>query len=425
MMEPSKPNPEKPAKKGRKKQPQIKVGDANVNDLLATIDEARRKEIEQEEKRSRMAKEIARFRWGIAQHVHRLQDGKTKMDFNSRPFQRDILQDESTDIIIYGAAQFGKSEILICHAVTCAGLCGLKVLWVISKADKRNKFVSDRIDPCFGTIPAYKKMLEQAHSRAAKSDSTGLKHFGDGAINFVYATAYREFTTYAVDVGIIDEHQECDQQNLKKIDDRMSGSDWGFLMRVGHPSVDGTEENANLDWLYQNSDKRIWKVPCPTCKKTVELDWHRHVIHEVKNKSGGIVSVKPRDQEWKPNSPLDMRPICDECFRPMDRLSSKGFWEAQSPDVPRHGYNLGNLYNPSPTCRLSRLYERYLNARHNPSDMAEFFNKVLGKPFSLVAEKINESMLTMCSTGDGGVVPYRFVPAGSMDWRILDQEVAA
>ena len=314
-----------------------------------------------------------------------------------------------------------NTEVLICHAVTCAGLCGLKVLWVISKADKRNKFVSDRINPCFGTVPAYKKMYEVAQARAAKSDSTGLKHFGDGAINFVYATADREFTSYAVDVGIIDEHQECDAQNLKKIDDRMSGSDWGFLMRVGHPSTDGTEENQNLSYLYDQSDRRHWVVPCPTCGKVQELDWHTHVVAEERNKLGGIVSVKPRDQEWRPDSPLDMRPVCNECFRPMNRLSHKGYWEPQRPGVPRHGYRLGNIYNPSPTCRLSRLYDRYLGCRHNATDMQEFFNKVLGLPFALGSEKINETMLMACASGSSGVVPYRFVPASVMQWKKVDE----
>lgn len=368
-----------------------------------------------------MAKKVAQYRLYLAQHVHLLKDGRTKMDLASRPFQERILADDATDIVIYGSSQWGKTEVLICHAAACAGVCGLNVMWVSSTAQKRNKFVADRINPAFGTVPMYKKMFEQAQSRSAKSDSTGLKHFGDGSINFVYATSEREFTSYAIDVGVIDEHQDCHQENIRMIESRMAGSDWGFMMRVGHPDVDGSDERQNLDYLFKNSDQRLWKVPCPTCRAEIEIDWWQHVVHEERNKYGGILNVRPRDEEWKPGSVLDMRPICDECHRPMNRLSPHGFWQPQKPGHVRHGYNLGNIYNPAPTNRLGKLFEMYLLARHSPGLMSEFVNKFLGKCWSLNAEKISQDMIAACASGQAGVAPYRFHPASIVNWKRNDE----
>jgi phage terminase large subunit GpA-like protein len=405
---------------------QIVVGDTpSVRDLLAAISEDRRIEIEREERRAEMAQKIAQYRWAIASSIHKLKDGRSKLNFESHPFQPTILQDPATDMIIYGSAQWGKSEILIAHAMSSAGICGMSLIWVISKKEKRDKFVADRINPCIESNPHYRKMMETARVRGANADSTGLKHIGEGSINFVYATTENEFTTYSGTSVIVDEHQECPLVNLRQLDNRMSGTEWGYFMRVGHPDLEGTEENANLDYLYQMSDRRVWQVPCPFCRVPQELNWEDHVVAVTRNRSGGITKIVPRDQEWSPSSVLDMRPVCRECHAPMIRLTKRAEWVATNPGVSRHGYNLGNIYNPSPMCALSKLFERYLSARHSPNDMKEFYNKVLGKPFSMGTEKITEAMLGNCSTGEmTGVAPYRFVSISQMDWRRAE-EIAA
>jgi hypothetical protein len=548
----------------------IQVGETpSVRDLLAAISEDRRIEIEREERRAEMAQKIAQYRWAIASSIHKLKDGRSKLNFDSHPFQPTILQDPATDMIIYGSAQWGKpapncslihtpfgwitmgdvkvgdlvstidggsapvthvfdkprrniyrlftndgewadaaeehdwevhdshgnvevmttiaidrwlrmgerlwlpdakvgntievknrrivnvqsrgetdcrcimvdhpshlyvtnnyivthnSEILIAHAMSSAGICGMNLIWVISKKEKRDKFVADRINPCIESNPHYRKMMETARVRGANADSTGLKHIGEGSINFVYATTENEFTTYSGTSVIVDEHQECPLVNLRQLDNRMSGTEWGYFMRVGHPDLEGTEENANLDYLYQMSDRRVWQVPCPFCKVPQELNWEDHVVAVTRNRSGGITKIVPRDQEWSPSSVLDMRPVCRECHAPMIRLTKRADWIATNPGISRHGYNLGNIYNPSPMCALSKLFERYLSARHSPNDMKEFYNKVLGKPFSMGTEKITEAMLGNCSTGEmTGVAPYRFVSISQMDWRRAE-EIAA
>lgn len=308
-----------------------------------------------------------------------------------------------------------NSEWMICD-IAASAAWGLKVLVVISKYDKRDKFAAARLDPCFKTVKWYKRMVDLAKGAGRTSDSTRLKHFGDGSINLVAATADRDFTSYAADKVDIDEHQECDQENLAKVDDRMSGSPFRFLWRIGHPDIEGTEENQNLDWLYQHSDRRKWHVPCGTCGQLQVLDWWNHVIHEVRNKHGGIVSLKPRDNEWRRGGKLDMRPVCIHCHRPMNRLSRKGEWVVEDPEAERHGYKLSNLYNANK--RLAELFEQYNVRRHNPALMKEFVNKQLGETFTMSGSRINDTILQMCSSGENsGIAPYRFVPAGAIQWK--------
>jgi hypothetical protein len=316
-----------------------------------------------------------------------------------------------------------NTEWMICDIAASAAL-GLKVLVVISKYDKRDKFAAGRLDPCFSVVPFYKKMIDIAKARGGKSDSTRLKHFGDGSINLVAATADRDFTSYAADKVDTDEYQECKQDNLKMIDDRLSGSPFRLMWRLGHPTIDGTEENGNLDYLYKNSDQRIWKIPCLTCGEFQVMNWWDHIVGETRNKHGGIVSLKPRDQEWQPGSKLDMRAICTFCHRPMNRLCREGsLWEIRNPGHERHGYKLSNIYNPNK--RLSELFERYSSCRHSASAMGEFVNKQLGETWSQDGSKVTEGMLgTAAKCEFNGITKYRFVPVSHMDWRKIAEEAA-
>lgn len=544
---------------------QIEVGD--TRGALALLDEATQSEIDREGKRAAMAAEIAKHRWTIATNFHRLADGKSKLDFTSRPFLEELYKDDGTNTVVIGSAQYGKrlssdtlvlvpggtkrigdlkfgdkviavdgtiatvlgvyhdddsdmfrvtfrdgrwvdacsehrweisidgrtalattsqirlmlddgisvkvpkpnvegcenidtafesirqienkpgtcilvdhprhlfvtanfvvshnTEFAICDAVATAGICGLPIIWVISKQDKRDRFVKNRIDPCFNTVPFYKKLFEAARDRNAVADSNSVKHFGAGSINFLFATASREFTSIDAGKAIIDEHQECDPQNLARIPDRLSGHLWGMTIALGHPSSPGTESNQNLDWLYKKGDHREWHVPCPHCKEAHILNWQQHCVHEIKNEHGAILEVRPRDEEYRPGpNALDMRPICSTCHRPVFRLSRQGYWKKRHPENAVHSFRLSNIYNVN--VRLDAAFNRYVEARHKPHDMAEFYNKYLGITYSLSGTKIEESMLDTCAAGESsGVAPYKFIPVTEMEWkRVLRHEMS-
>jgi phage terminase large subunit GpA-like protein len=396
--------------------PRIEVGESRFDTsfIVGQLDEIRQKEVAAQLRQATLAQEVARMRWNTAQFAHRLKDGKSKLNFKSHPYQKALYQNDALDLVIYGSTQFGKSEWIVVDLAVSA-MCGLNVLMVTSKKEKQLKFVADRVDPCFHNVDMYRIAMEDAAKRHATADSMSFKHFGPGSINFVYANTDDNFTSYDCDKAIIDEHQDCDIDNIRKVNSRMTGSFYRGIARLGHPSTAGTEENGNLDYLYQNSDRRVWKVPCRTCKKPQVLGWWSHVVQEERGK-GGIISCRPRDLEYKPNGRFDIRPICEECSRPMDRLSDMGDWEAQNPGARRAGFQLSNIYNA--TRRLDDMLGEYRAARHSANAMQDFVNKQLGLPYDMDGSKINESMLRSCASGLGtGVEKYRFVSAQHFIWR--------
>jgi phage terminase large subunit GpA-like protein len=380
------------------------------------FDNLERDEILRYARKREHMKKAAQYRWQIAQRIHRLDTGEP-LNFEEYPYQKDIYQDDAPEIVVMGSVQWGKTEFLVCSAFAMAGM-GLKVFFVCSSLEKRNKFVKDRIDPALTTVPAYIALREQAERDGRLSDGVGLKHFGYGSINLVGSNSKREFTSYRADVAITDEHQDCEQDNLARVDSRLSGSPWQFKIIVGNPRTIGTEENQNLDWQYKQSDQRQWQIPCPRCKELQTLDWLAHFVRQQTNKGGGILSVTPRDEDWDPKGKLDMRPICQFCESPMNRLSKEGLWVPMNPGHPRHGYQLSNLHNCN--VRAAWLFEKYLMAKSSASRLADFWNDQLGKAWNFDGTNITEAMMANCASGDSGIAPYQFT-AGNM---LRLQEVA-
>lgn len=404
--------------------PTIEVGESpkpeNLLDKLSRFaDEARQEELTKQFRRDQAAREIAEARWTIARDIHILEDGESKLDFTDRPYLKALYKDACLDRVVYGSAQWGKTVLLVCDLVACA-MYGLKCLVVISTGPKRDAFSKTRLNPCFEMVPAYQAAIKEAAAKGHEAGNVRVKGFGSGSIALIAATVRKEFTTIPADVVWVDEYQECDQNNLLLLDDRLSGSWFRGLTRIGHPTTDGSEQNGNLDWLYKNSDQRQWLVPCGTCGRSQLLNWWTHIVEEKRNKQGAIISLRPRDQEFAPTSKWDMRAICRYCNRPMNRLTKKGNWHLNHPGVERHGWKLGNLYNPNVT--IKGMYERYSKARHKPHELGEFVNKQLGEAWSVEGSKIEEHILALCADGETGIPPYRFYPVSGLTWRKQLQE---
>jgi phage terminase large subunit GpA-like protein len=383
------------------------------NSFLEELESARREEVFREAARADKMAEIANYRWLIAQKAHRLANG-APLDFDKYPYQREIYQDTALEQVVMGSVQWGKSEFLIASSAAMAAI-GLNVFFVISKYDKRDRFVSSRITPSFREVPLYRKMLEAAKLRNADTDSSRFKHFGMGSINFVGSNSDKDFTSYQADAAIVDEHQECVSSNVSRIDSRMSGSPHRFKIIVGNPRITGTEENSNLDWEYKNTDRRQWHVPCEFCKRMQVLGWWTNFVKEERNRTGAITSVSPLDTEYSTGDRLDMRPVCIECRRPMNRLSRKGRWVQTNPGHLRHGFQLSNLYNVN--VRMDKLYAMYRAGLASPIKMADFVNDQLGLAWNMEGSSISQQMLEACSRGDAcGLQPYRMIPASQLEW---------
>jgi phage terminase large subunit GpA-like protein len=391
------------------------AGEAFAAEALA---EARQKQLLYEARRMEMMSRVAHYRWQIATMFHR-GDKSQPMDLaedGDWPFLREIFQSDATDLVLVGAAGNGKTEFLFVDMIAKAML-GLRCGYVFDTDKKKDKVVGSRWDPTLHSVGFYRKLMEASKAeRSADVDSASFKHIGHGSVNAIGASSDISFTSYRFDAVTVDEHQDCEPENLSKLFDRMTGADWWLRVDAGHPSDPGTEQNKNLDWLFQKSDQRFWNVPCPHCGLYQVMDWWRHFVRVVRNDYGAVLSVKPLDPEWHENAAVEMRPMCIQCHQPMIRLSRHGKWVPRAPGRRARGYSLSNLYNPK--SHMNRMYQQYCAALSNPLLLRLFINRQLGLPDRATGQKITEEMLQTASTCQAaGLEPYALVPARTIQWR--------
>lgn len=371
-------------------------------------------DVQNEARRADMMERVARYRWVIAQKFHQLEDGN-RLDFDKYRFQRQIYQDPAQYQVVSGSVQWGKTEFLICSAIAFA-LCGMGVFYVIDKYEKRDKIVQSRLGPTLESVPIYQQLMKAAKDRGADVDSARFKHIGQGFINFVGSNSPGDFSSYKADVGIVDEHQLCVPENLGKLSFRMMGSDWRFRILVGNPRGRGTQENRNLDYEYSSGTQYEWYIPCDFCNEWQVLGWEKNFVWTEKNPASAIIRWGWQDEDWSPESfPLDLKPLCGYCRRPVNRLHREGRWIAKNPDHPKHTYKLSNLYNPKP--RMQELYDMWSAAVSDPNAMRDFVNDQLGEPYDLDGTQITREMLDAAATCKAtGIQTYKFMPTSQMRW---------
>lgn len=301
--------------------------------------------------------------------------------------------------------------------VAANAICDVPVLYVISKIDKRDRFVGEEVDVNFQSHPYYQACIEMAKKRGADLDSKRQKGFGNTFVNFIGSNSDRDFTSLRAGKSIVDEHDDCVRTNIEKLPDRLSGYPWRFQLDVGHFTEEGGKDDRNLWWKYLQTDQRRWCIPCDKCQKFIEIEWEKHIVIVKRNEKGSIMDVKVRDPLWNNKRQMDPHPMC-ECGAPLNRLHKGGVWIARAPQNDRvgHGYQLSNIYNLN--VPILTALARYQIARNDPSVMKEFMTKYLGLPYTAASTRITDQQILDCTRED--VVPqYQLQRVQSIQWRSL------
>ena len=119
------------------------------------------------------------------------------------------------------------------------------------------QFVINRVDPSISDYHSH--LREEAKERGRKASNLALKHIGpNGAIRYVGSNVRDDFREFPADALVIDEHDECDHENLKYGLDRMEASQWGFEYYMGNPTTHRSEDDPfpTLADRFELADRR-------------------------------------------------------------------------------------------------------------------------------------------------------------------------
>jgi len=312
----------------------------------------------------------------VAKYHHRNVHGKPMAFGDKYRFLIPLYKGLPSSVVYEKSVQCGVSELMIVSALVEASM-GLRILYVMPNIDLRGKFVKDRLDRLLKTIPYYRDLIKYA---IGDSTSIGMKHFGEGLLNFVGSNSPGEFISYPADALLIDEVDKCNQRNLEMAPDRLDASDYKFDTRCGNPTV----ENWGIDAIFKISTQSLWCLRCD-CGKRQTLDFFKNVVEQTGENTYELISGTIEDPDL----------VCTKCGKPIDRLG-KGEWVDQF-ESSKKGYRISQLFSSNVT--LASLVDIFFKSIGNEIKTQLFYNSKLGLPYSSSGSKFTYALLQKHTSG--------------------------
>ena len=328
------------------------------------------------------------FKLWLALKHHRTHKDK-KLDFKKNPFQKQMYLDESPHQVDKKSTQNGKTEYNIVEALSYA-IRGLSVFYVLPTDKLVSRFVKNRFDKSISNTYYYKILERETRIIEGKNkiDSIFLKDIGGGTISFVGSYSSAGFTEFPADVYIIDEVDECNQENIQMGYERLSASEYRYTRKVGNPTI----PEFGIDYEFNLSDQKHWYIKCGNgaCKHTFTPDFFQHIVRQVDDDDYII-----RDKNYSREPDQDINLICDKCGRPVYRFKD-GEWNKHR-ESEISGRYISKLFSANTT--IKEMVDRFNKGLTNPTIMQRFYNGDLGLAYIGKGAKITEKMINDCIRG--------------------------
>ena len=282
-------------------------------------------------------------------------------------------------VTVLKAARVGYSSLLtgVLGAYVANDPAPIIVL-LPTESDCRD-FVVSTLDPTFGASPALRGALAD---EADESGRSTLLHrrFPGGSLRIVAAKAPRNLRARTARILLMD---EVDGMTPTPEGSPITLAEKRTLSFPDRKIIQGstpTDELTSNVWrAWQESDQRVYKVPCPDCGAFFEIVW-AYI-------------------EWPEGEPEHAACRCPHCEflipeRHKTAMVAQGSWEAQRPDVKGHaGFRLSALVSGLANASWGKLAVEFLAAKKSPDTLRVFINTVLGEVWREAADEIDESEL--------------------------------
>jgi hypothetical protein len=325
------------------------------------------------------------FKLWLALKHHRTHKNK-KLDFTKNPFQKAIYLDESPHQVDKKSTQAGVTEKNNIEALAFA-IKGLSVFYVLPTDKLVSRFVRNRMDKSISNTLYYKELERKTRllDERKKIDSMFLKDLGKGTIAFVGSNSSAGFTEFPADVYIIDELDECNQENIQMGYERLSNSEYRYTRKVGNPTI----PDFGIDYEYNLSDKKHWFIKCDICGHWFTPDFFENIVRQV-DENDFII----RDPNYEIGSEKDINLICsnEKCGRPVHRFKD-GEWVKEK-EIDISGRYINKLFSANTT--IKEIVERFEKGLINPTIMQRFYNGDLGLAYIGKGAKITEDIINDC-----------------------------
>lgn len=287
------------------------------------------------------------------------------------PFQREIMRvinDPSVEEIVFiKSAQVGATEILLNTIGYYIDQEPSTILCIQPSLSMAKTFSKDRLAPMLRDTPKLRGKIADPRSRDSEN-TIDHKKFAGGSLTLTGANSASGLRSRPIRILLFDEVDSypADVQgegDVISLGRKRTTTFWNRkIILTSTPTIKGL---SRIERAYEESDKRVYKVPCPECNQKQELKWQQIT--------------------WLENKPETASLSCKHCGAIIPESKKQwmllnGEWEAQA-ESKKVGFHISELYSPFRT--WVELVEDFLEAKKSPELLQTFINTTLGETWEV------------------------------------------
>lgn len=299
------------------------------------------------------------------------------------PYQRDIadaISDPTIErVTLVKPVRVGFTTLLTSAIGSFIANEPAPILAVLPTDDDCRDYLVSDIEPIFSATPALANMLT-GDSREANRDTMLSRRFPGGSLKIVAAKSPRNLRRHNIRVLFIDEADAMvpgPEGNPILLAEKRTLSFPDRKIVVGSTPVDAV--TSNVLRAYEQSDKRVFEVPCPECGEFHVIMW--------------------KDIRWPEGRPEEAHWVCPGCGCVVEEkhklgMLAGGRWRATAPDVKGHaGFQINALVSPLENVAWGKLAAEFIAAKKDPEDLRTFINTILAEGTGTGGEELDEHTL--------------------------------
>jgi phage terminase large subunit GpA-like protein len=306
------------------------------------------------------------------------------------PYMRDILDaigDRDLErVTVQKSARVGFSKSLIFAIAAAAATNPAPIILLVPTDPDARRFAVEEVEPIFESSPALKGLLKRGRSDG-RNTLLRKSLLGGGSIKILSARAPRKLRAHDAKFLFVD---EADGMEITAEGDPISIATGRTFAHGDRKIVVGstpTEEGVSfIERQFEESDQRIFEVPCPACGAFFEIVWEEHIKW-------------PQDETgYRFDQAYCECPHCQHAIQERDKpaMVHAGRWRATKPEVLNHaGFRINALVSLLPNAAWSKLAAEFVKAkRGGPAELQPFVNLVLGRPWRLALRRVDADTLS-------------------------------
>lgn len=327
----------------------------------------------------------------------RLWDGpQSGQPFRLWPQQREIADaigdPDIPRVTVQKSVRGGYTKTLIAgiSAKALNNPCDM-ILLVPTDNDARG-FAVDEVEPCFEGSRHLARLI--SNGKLDGRNTLTIKNFvGGGSLKILSARSPRNLRRHDAKDLYVDEEDgmeiTAEGDPLILAEKRTLAHADRKIVRGSTPTVEGISTIAKA---YQESDRRIFEVPCPACHAFFEILW-KHIV-------------------WPKGEPHLARCACPHCGEPIDErfktemayAGAEQGWHRRSPHVADHaGFKFNAFISFFANARWGVLAAEFERAvRQGPAELQVFRNTIEGEVWKQSLDSVDETTL-MSQVEDFGI----------------------